>query len=89
MIKKDLLDMSKRVLDVIRCAKEENLEEGTIARMQLPRHAHLKAYLAIERCNDTWHVFVETLSECIGEIIGEGEPFIQMLKKGEFEEDVL
>ncbi len=82
--------MSKRVLDVMRRAREEGVqEESAVARMPLPHHAHLQAYLAIERCNDSWHIFVETLSECIGEIVGEGEPFIQVLKEGEFEEDVL
>ncbi len=90
LVKKDLLGMSKRILDVMKRVKEEDLQdEGPVARMPLPRHAHLQAYLAIERCNEAWHVFVETISDCIGEIVGDGEQFIQVLKDGEFEEDVL
>ncbi len=90
VIKKNLLDMSQRVLDVMKCAKEEGLqEESAIARMPLPHHAHFQAYLTIERCNGAWHIFVETLSECIGEVVGKDERFIQMLKEDEFEEEVL
>ncbi len=90
MIKKDLLGMSQRILDVMRCAQEEGLQDGSaFARMPLSRHAHFQAYLTIERCKDAWHIFVETLSECICEIVGKDEHFIQMLKEGEYEMDLL
>jgi hypothetical protein len=87
-IKKDLYDLSDKIKKVMNSAKEEDSrKELAEIRFPLPSIPHLKAYLAVEYCNNAWHIFMETYSYCIGEILREGEPFIQMLKKNEIQEE--
>ena len=74
--KKDLYDLDSR-------------KEVAEIRFSLQSIPHLKAYVTIEYCNDSWHIFMETYSFCIGEILREGGPFIQLLKKDEVEEEEL
>jgi hypothetical protein len=87
-IKKDLHDMSGKILKVMEGTKEEDSrKEVAEMRFPLPSIPHLKAYLTIEYCNDEWHIFMETYSTCIGEILHEGGPFIQLLKRDEIEQE--
>ena len=87
-IKKDLHDISGKILKVMEAAKDEDSrKEVAEMRFPLPSIPHLKAYLTIEYCNDAWHIFMETYSTCIGEILREGGPFIQLLKRDEIEQE--
>jgi hypothetical protein len=87
-IKKDLHEMSGKILKVMEAAKDEDTrKEVAEMRFPLPSIPHLKAYLTIEYCNGSWHIFMETYSTCIGEILREGGPFIQMLKMNEIEQE--
>ena len=89
-IKNDLHNLSDRIMKVMNGTKEEDSrKEIAEMRFPLPSIPHLKVYLTIEYCNNAWHIFIETYSDCIGEIVSEGRPFIQMLKKEEVEEETL
>ena len=89
-IKKDLHLMSEKIMKVIDGTKEEDSrrEVGEM-RFRLSSVSNLEVYLTIEYCNNAWHIFMETYSDCIGEIVSEGGPFLQMLKKEEVEEETL
>jgi hypothetical protein len=89
-IKKDLHHMSEKIMKVMNGTKEEDSrrEVGEM-RFRLSSFPHSKVYLTIEYCNNAWHIFMETFSDCIGEIVCEGGSFIQMLKKEEVEEETL
>ena len=88
--KKDLYDLDDKIIKVMNGAKEEDSrKEVAEIRFSLQSIPHLKAYVTIEYCNDSWHIFMETYSFCIGEILREGGPFIQLLKKDEVEEEEL
>ena len=87
-IKKDLQNLSAKIIKVMNGTKEEDSRKETAEiRFPLPSIPHLKAYLTVEYCNNAWHIFMETYSNCIGEILREGGPFIKMLKKDEVEEE--
>jgi hypothetical protein len=89
-VKKDLYDLDDKIMKVMNGTKEEDSrKEVAEIRFSLPSIPNLKAYVTIEYCNDSWHIFMETYSFCIGEILREGGPFIQLLKKDEVEEEEL
>jgi hypothetical protein len=87
-VKKELYDLSDKITKVMNCTKEEYArKELAEIRFPLPSIPHLKAYLTVEYCNEGWHIFMETYSDCIGEILCENEQFIQMLNEDEVEEE--
>ena len=87
-VKKDLQKLSDKIIKIMNGTKEEDSRKETAEiRFPLPSIPHLKAYLTVEYCNNAWHIFIETYSNCIGEILREGGPFIKMLKKDEVEEE--
>ncbi len=89
-LKKDLLSMAEEILRAMDSAKEEGARnEIAEVRLPLPAHAHLHAYLTIEYSNDAWHMILETLDECLGEIVCPSTECIQMLDDNEVDEEVL
>jgi hypothetical protein len=89
-LKKDLHDMSERILHAMNCAKDEGFRhEIAEMRLPLPAHAHLHAYLTIEYCDDAWHLILETYNDCLGEVVCPDSTCIQMLENSEVEEEFL
>jgi hypothetical protein len=89
-IKKSITDMSDTILQSMDCAKKEASEDPAFeVRLPLPFLASPQAYLTVEYCNDAWHLLLETVSDCIGELVCVDFPCIQMLKSNEIEEEAL
>lgn len=86
LIKKILQTMS----DVIEKAMDYTREEGKsnrIAEVRLPVRPNV--YLMIEYCPEGWHFILETFTECVAEIVCEGEPFVGVLDKSEYETETI
>lgn len=89
-LRKNLLAMSEKIFQSMECAKEEAARnEVAELRLPLPPHTHLHSFLTIEYSNNGWHMILETLDECIGEIVCPDAECIQMLKKSDVEEETL
>ncbi len=89
-LRKNLLGMSEKIFQSMECTKEEGARnEVAEIRLPLPPHLHLHTFLTIEYSNNAWHMILETLDECIGEIVCPGAECIQMLKKTDVEEETL
>jgi len=72
LIKKNLRGMSALLEKVMNITREEALENrvGEIRLAVAP-----PVYLAVEYCQDSWHLGLETYSEGVGEIVRKGAPF--------------
>jgi hypothetical protein len=89
-IKKSIRDMSDIILQSMGCAKKEASQDpAPEIRLPLPSLASHQVYLTVEYCNNAWHLLLETVSDCIGELVCVGFPCIQMLKSSEVEEEAL
>jgi len=72
LIKKNLRGMSPLLEKIMNITREETLEDRpTEIRLAVAP----PVYLAVEYCQDSWHMILETYSEAIGEIACKGAPF--------------
>jgi len=46
-------------------------------------------YLAVEYCQDSWHLGLETYSEAVGEIVRKGAPFTSELDDKDVETEII
>lgn len=90
LMKRDLESMSEIIKKALSVTEEEALE-NRMAEIQLPlpSHKHRHVYLTIEYCTNGWHLFLESPTEIIVEIVSSRFPFIQTLKENEIETDVI
>jgi hypothetical protein len=71
---------------VMHCTREEALENRpTEIRLAVAP----PVYLAVEYCQNGWHLFLETYSEAVGEIMRKGSPFITELDDKDIETETI
>jgi len=75
-IRKKLRDMSPTLEKAMNFTREESLENrsGEIRLAVAP-----PVYLAVEYCQNNWHIGLETNEEPVGEVVREGGPYIAIL----------
>ena len=86
LIKKNLKGMSALLEKVISCTKEEALE-NRVSEIRLA--VAPPVYLAVEYCQDSWHLGLETYSEAVGEITCKGSPFTSELDDKDVETETI
>jgi thioredoxin 1 len=86
LIKKNLRGMSALLEKVMNCTREEALE-NRVAEIRLA--VAPPVYLAVEYCQDTWHLGLETQSEAVGEIVCKGMPFMNELDDENVETEII
>jgi thioredoxin 1 len=86
LVKKNLRGMSTLLEKVMNCTKEEALENRP-AEIRLTVAPLI--YLAVEYCQDGWHLGLETRSEPVGEIVRKGTPFITELDDKDIETETI
>ncbi len=86
LIKKNLQTMSEVIQKAMDYTREEG-KGGRVAEVRLSVRPNI--YLMVEYCPEGWHFILETFTECIAEIMCEGEPFVGVLEKGEYEAETV
>ena len=76
LIKKNLIRMSTTLEKIMNITREEALENRP-SEVRLP--VTPSVYLAVEYCQDNWHLGLETYTEPVGEVDRKGAPFVTVL----------
>jgi len=86
LIKKNLRGMSAILEKVMNCTKEEALENRAAEiRLVVTPTVHL----AVEYCQDGWHLGLATCSDPVGEIVRKGAPFVTELDDKDIETETI
>lgn len=86
LVKKNLIGIPAILEKVMNCTKEEAME-NRVAEIRLA--VAPPVYLAVEYCQDGWHLALETYSEPIGEIVRKGASFVTELDDKDIETETI